>query len=180
MVQQSARSASSFKRQLPGETCPPPVTNENAAFSKEAPAMRKPATTMKPGPVALYLSELAEGSKRTMRRSLIHACAFLGGSDPDAFPWHKVKVGQVAALRADLASRYAPNTANKVLAAVRGVLKAAWRMGLLSAEDLYRCGDVRPVKGGPAQRGRCLTRDELKALFLACGDGPGGKRDAAV
>src|SRR5437868_3344720 len=102
---------------------------------KGGPSMRKPATTPKPGPVALYLSELAEGSKRTMRRSLAHACAFLGGSDPDTFPWHRVKVGQVAALRADLASRYAPNTANKVLAAVRGVLKAAWRMGLLSAED---------------------------------------------
>ena len=88
------------------------------------------------GPVALYLSELAEGSKRTMRRSLAHACAFLGGGAPDTFRWHKVRVGQVAALRADLAARYAPNTANKILAAVRGALRACWRIGLLSAEDL--------------------------------------------
>jgi integrase len=142
--------------------------------------MRNHAPRPNPGPVALYLSELSEGSRRTMRRSLAHACAFLGGDDPDAFRWHKVRVGQVAALRADLAARYAPNTANKVLAAVRGVLRACWRMGLLSAEDLCRCADVRPVRGGPAQRGRCLSRDELKALFRACGDGPGGKRDAAA
>jgi hypothetical protein len=59
------------------------------------------------GPV-LYLSELSEGSRRTMHRSLAHACAFLGGDDPETFRWHQVRVGQVAALRADLAARYAP------------------------------------------------------------------------
>jgi integrase len=53
-------------------------------------------------------------------------------------------------------------------------------MGLLSAEDLFRCGDVRPVKGGPAKRGRSLSQAELRALFAACGTGPGGKRDAAA
>jgi integrase len=91
-----------------------------------------------------------------------------------------VRVDRVAALRADLAGRLAPNTANKILAAVRGVLKASWRLGLMSADDLYRCADVRPVKGGPAQRGRALTKAELRALFAACGDGPGGRRDAAA
>jgi len=127
------------------------------------------------GPVAVYLSELSEGSKRTMRFALATACRFFGGTDPERFPWHRVRVDKVAALRADLAARLAPNTANKILAAVRGTLKVCWRMGLLSAEDLYRCGDVRPVKGGPAARGRCLTRAELKALFAACGPGPGGR-----
>ncbi|MEX2220029.1 MAG: site-specific integrase [Phycisphaerales bacterium] len=104
----------------------------------------------------------------------------LGGDNPETFRWHRVRVDQVAALRADLAGRLAPNTANKVLAAVRGVLKASWRLGLLSAEDFYRCGDVRPVKGGPANRGRCLSKAELRLLFAACGAGLGGRRDAAA
>ena len=138
--------------------------------------MRQP----RPSPVTMYLSELAEGSKRTMRFGLTTACTFMGGSDPDRFPWHRVRVDQIAALRADLAARLAPNTANKILAAVKGVLRASWRMGLMSAEDLYRCADVRTVKGGAQERGRSLSRDELAALFRACGGGPGGRRDAAA
>jgi len=132
-------------------------------------------------PVQIYLSELSPGSRRTIRFALKTAAEFLGGTeDVERFPWHKIRVEQMAALRADLAGRLAPNTANKVLAAVRGVLKASWRMGRLSAEDLYRCTDVRPVKGGPRERGRSLSRPELKALFQACGGGPGGARDAAA
>src|ERR1051325_8200848 len=137
-------------------------------------------TEQRPSPVTVYLSELAEGSKRTMRFGLTQACRFWGGTDPDTFLWHRVRVDQIAALRADLASRLAPNTANKILAAVKGVLRASWRMGLMSAEDLYRCVDVRPVKGGAQERGRSLTRPELAALFRACEDGRGSRRDAAA
>jgi hypothetical protein len=53
----------------------------------------------KPSPVTVYLSELAEGSKRTMRHGLAHACAFWGGTNPDRFPWHRVRVDRISALR---------------------------------------------------------------------------------
>lgn len=132
-------------------------------------------------PVQVYLSELSPGSRRTMTRSLKTAALFLGNTDDiERFPWHRLRVEQVAALRAHLASRLAPNTANKVLAAVRGVLRASWRMGRLSADHLYRCTDVRPVKGGAKEQGRSLSRQELKALFSACGEGNAGARDAAA
>jgi len=140
-----------------------------------------PRALVAASPVQIYLSELSPGSRRTMTFALRTAAEFLGGTeDVERFPWHKIRVEQMAVLRADLAGRLAPNTANKILAAVRGVLKASWRMGRLSAEDLYRCTDVRPVKGGPRERGRSLSRAELKALFGACGAGPGGARDAAA
>jgi hypothetical protein len=118
----------------------------------------------RPDPVALYLSELAEGSRRTMLRGLRTACEFLGGSDPSRFPWHRVRVDRLAALRSDLASRLAPNTANKVLAAVKGALRASWRMGLMSAEDLYRCADVRPVIATLAKR---MLRSEQAVRAVA-------------
>jgi integrase len=133
-------------------------------------------------PVALYLAELSPGSRRTMAFALRSACQTWGGTAPGTFLWHRVRVEQVVRLRADLAARLAPNTANKVLAAVKGVLRASWRMGLLDAERLARLCDVRPVKGGPRKRGRCLSAAELRAVYRACAaeGGARGARDAAA
>lgn len=135
---------------------------------------------MRTSSATVYLSELSPGSHRTMLISLRTAVGFFGGDDPDRFRWHRLRVQHVTALRADLAGRFAPNTANKTLAAVKGVLRACWRMGQMSAEHYFRCADVRPVKGGAQHRGRALSNSELRLLFGACGDGPGGRRDAAV
>ena len=119
-------------------------------------------------PVALYLAELSPGSRRTMRFGLGVACRFFGGRDPDSFLWYGVRADQVSALRADLAERLAPNTANKILAAVKGVLKASWRLGLMSAEDLYRAIDVKPVRGGAdASRAPNATVASARAAITA-------------
>ena len=43
--------------------------------------MRRATTNPTTGPVAMYLSELSEGSRRTMRFALATAAGFFGGSD---------------------------------------------------------------------------------------------------
>ena len=87
----------------------------------------------RPHPAALYLAELGQGSRRTMLFGLGAACRFFKGCDPHSFPWFAVRSDQMAALRADLAERLAPNTANKALAAVKCALRASWRLGQMSA-----------------------------------------------
>jgi integrase len=59
------------------------------------------------------------------------------------------------------------------------VLKEAWRLGLMSAEDCARTCDLAPVRGTTLPAGRALGRGELLALFAAC-KGPLGARDAAL
>jgi hypothetical protein len=75
------------RARLPSAHIPASSASENPDSPKEA-TMRRTTTT---GPVAMYLSELSEGSRRTMRFALATAAKFFGdrGGDPDTFPWHK-------------------------------------------------------------------------------------------
>lgn len=136
-------------------------------------------------PVAVYLAELGEGSRRTMLGALRRAAGLMtGGAVDDArrFPWHQLRVEHVAALRSKLAGELAPATANKVLAAVRGILRTCWRLGLMDADTYHRAADVPAVRGSRVQAGRALEQGELRRLFQACAavPGPAGRRDAAL
>lgn len=104
------------------------------------------------------------------------------GSDARSFPWQALRYEHTQAIRARLAERYAPATANKMLSALRGVLKACWRLGYVSAEEYQRACDIPSVRGTRLPRGRALTQGELRALFEACHQegGAQGMRDAAL
>ena len=117
-----------------------------------------------------------------MSRSLALVATLVAGegADPLSLPWRLLRHEHVAAVRGMLADRYAPATANRHLAALRGVLKAAWRLGQMSAEDLARATDVPSVRGSTVPAGREITHGEIGALIRACGDCPRGRRDAVL
>lgn len=134
-------------------------------------------------PAAVYLAGLAPGSRRTMRTSLDTLAMLLSGrADALAINWPALRFQHTAALRAQLASRYAAATANKVLSALRGVLRSAWRLGLMTGEDYQRAADVASVSGSTLPAGRALTADEISALMQACAadSSAAGARDAAL
>ena len=114
--------------------------------------------------------------------------------DPETFPWEAFRAEHAKAVRAALAETYKYTTANKMLSALRGVLREAWELGLMETEHYHRAAAVRAVKGSSAAAatGRSLARGELRALIEACltprsprkGDAPvvteKGQRDAAL
>ena len=135
-----------------------------------------------PSPAAVYLASLADGPGRgAMRSTLGQVATMLGYSAADACPWHRLRHRHVAELRTRLAERYAPAAANKALSAVRGTLRAAWRLGQISTDEYQRAIDVKNVRGSRLPAGRALDAGEIGALFRACADGtPAGARDAAA
>ena len=83
-------------------------------------------------------------------------------------PWHLLRVQHTQALRAELADRYAAATANKMLAALRGVLRSAWELGQIDTDSYQRAIAVRAVRGETVPRGRSISEGEFRALFRAC------------
>lgn len=135
-------------------------------------------------PAAVYLARLAPGSRRTMRGALDAIAHILSSDTRDAetLDWPRLRYQHTQAVRAALAERYAPATVNKCLAALRGVLKEAWRLGLMSGEDYQRAADLPNIRAQVLPRGRALAAGELRSIFAACeaGDTPAGARDAAL
>ena len=149
-------------------------------------ALRRHAATPDMGrhPAFVYLARLAPGSRPTIEGALAAVARAIGGPGATiaSFPWGELRYQHTAALRAALWDRYAPATANKILAAVRGVLREAWRLRQIPADDYQRAIDVGAIRGSRPPRGRHLSADKVRALFQQCAvDGtPSGARDAAL
>ena len=136
-------------------------------------------------PAAVYLAGKPSATgRRGLKRSLDRAAELLTSGrtkDAMAVDWTEVRYQHVTALRSVLIEEGAkPATINHVLAAVRGTLKEAWRLGQIDAETLARASDVRNVKASTLPAGRHVDVGEVAALFRACGDAPVGARDAAM
>lgn len=117
-------------------------------------------------PALVYVAGLGPGSRRSQIGAL--DCMARALSDGQAlaatFPWHELTIPVLGTLRGWLESRYAPATANRHLAALKGVLKASWRSGAISSERYHRLVDIRPVPGNSSPVGRMLQEDEVTAL----------------
>lgn len=128
-------------------------------------------------PLAVYLARLPR-SARVLRSSLDQVAKLLGFHNADYVPWGRLAYAHVAAIAARLGTEpcttgepRAPATAGSVLAAVKGVLREAWRLQLITGEEFQRIKDVQGPKGSRVPGGRALAKDELDALFAAAGEG---------
>ncbi len=134
-------------------------------------------------PALVYLASLAPRSRRTMSGDLNSIASLLtsGRCNLMVLPWADLRYSHCAAVRSVLAEKYAHTSANRMLSALRGVLKAAWRLGQLPTEEYHRAVDLPAVRGESLPRGRALSAGELRALFAVCGDGKNaGVRDQAL
>jgi len=135
-------------------------------------------------PVNVYLSRLDLSSRRTMLTALNAAATRLtsGRLTAELLPWTSLGYQHLVALRSALAQSYAPATANRILTAVRCVLRECRRLGYITYEQQMHVSDIPPVRGERVPKGRMLTPDELTKLFRTCAEdvGPMGRRDAAL
>jgi site-specific recombinase XerD len=138
-------------------------------------------------PYRAYLDTLGSAeSRRTMRGCLDRIAQLLSG-DPEVGgegqPWHLLRYEHTSRLRAAMIDAgWSGAYVNKHLAALRRVLKEAWRLDLMAAEDYQRACDLQPVKASRLPVGQQVDAEALGAALYACDadPGPAGARDAAV
>jgi site-specific recombinase XerD len=99
--------------------------------------------------------------------------------DANAFTlnWGALRFQHTTAIRSKLAERYSAATANKMLCALRGVLKAAFNLGQMQADDYLRATSLKAIKGNSVPTGRALSQKEIESLFGVCDD---DARDCAM
>lgn len=138
----------------------------------------------------VYVSRFGSAeSERTMRRCLDRLAIGIRPEleampDPgEHIPWEDFRYEYVVKLRKRLTElSWSPSHINKHLSALRGVLREAWRLGLMSSDDFARAIDVENLKGKREPAGRDIHQEEIRAVLAAClaVPGPLGIRDAAI
>ena len=178
------REAGQEDRVTPSFPTPPLALPAPADVPTAVPVVAAPSPPDR-NPAAVYLAGKPSAvGRRGLRRSLERAAEILtNGLTSDAFAvnWAEVRYQHVMALRSVLIEgNPQPATINHVLSAVRGVIKETWRLGLLDAESREWVADVKGVSASKLPAGRHVDIGEVRRLFEACSDTPGGARDAAI
>ena len=132
-------------------------------------------------PALLYLVSLSVGSRPTQAGAIRDVARYLGTDEPITFAWHALTYAETTGVRAWAVERYAVATAQRYLAAMRGVMRQCVRLGTMTDEAYRRAVDFDPVRGANELAGRSLSSTELAALFAACNPStPLGVRNAAL
>lgn len=137
-------------------------------------------------PALTYLAGLGRSSQRTQWGALVLVAAVLtaGQCTPVTLPWHSLRRQHVNAVRAWLVEHRSAATGRRVMAALKGALREAWRLDQMSTDDYQRAIDVKSIRGEDpdAAAGRALGEGEKRAILSACTEdsGPAGVRNAAI
>src|SRR5258708_5268464 len=132
-------------------------------------------------PAAVYVASLSTWSSRSTLIDALKRAARFFGSSPGEIDWASLRFAHLSALRAHLIESVAPATGNKVLSAVRGVLRYAARLDLMPHEAMSKACDVESIRGHREPKGRALAPEEIAGMVAACaGRGLAGDRDRAL
>lgn len=133
-------------------------------------------------PALVYLASLQGAGRRGMHNALSQV-AGLFGRTVESMDWAGLEYEHLMAIRTKLSDLgYKPATINHRLAGVRGVLRAAYRMRLITSEQFTLTREVGLVRGSTLPAGRAVKGGELAAIMQACAqdESAAGRRDAAI
>lgn len=135
-------------------------------------------------PLTLYLDSLAPSGRRSIRCLLTQAAEIIGFNGLlEQLPWAQVDFAQVSIIKHTLQQQQkSANTINLTLAALRGVSKMCFSVGLISAEQWLLLQGIKRVRSSRQPVGKRLTPQQIARLQRVCrfDHSVAGKRDHAL
>ena len=121
-------------------------------------------------PADVYLASLgSHQSSLSMRKALKRVLNVLDiQTDVSLFNWHLLRYEHLQLIRNRITESFSPATGNQAIAAIKGVLKSAWRMRLIDSDQYHRTIDIERVRGTRELAGRHISQGEFVALLEAC------------
>lgn len=123
-------------------------------------------------PAEAYLANRTPRSRDATRKALDSIASLLTAGQGSALTlaWHLLDDSQVTDVRRTLMECYPAAVANRMLAALRGVSKTCWRLGLMDAEAYRRVREAAAPHVGSGSSARALSRGEVRSIFESCAD----------
>jgi len=136
-------------------------------------------------PAEVYLSSLRSIKSRSGMQSLLNNVAAYFDEDSNLydFDWSLLSYPDVLQFQNWLLEdKKAPNTINTYLAAIKGVSREAWKLGIIGIEHYHRIKEVKRIRGNRVDKGRALSLVELNIMIDHClsQDGPIAMRDSCL
>jgi len=133
----------------------------------------------------VFLRSLMPQTRRVYHNALRRIASIDAGRevrDVQRYGWHRWTFERSLAVRDGLMQQYKPATVCHHLTVLRGVVRMAWRLGLMSWDDCQRAIDVPRPRFRRAPAGRYLRHEEVAALLRAAerDGGARGLRDVAL
>ena len=127
----------------------------------------KISTVDETNPALIYLLTLTTGvSRRAQLSALRHFVRWaIEGETVESFPWGELRHAHVLAYRDYVIERLKPKTTNRYLSAVRGVMRQAWMLGILPANEWARIREIKSIRGSTLPAGRELPDADLRAML---------------
>ena len=122
----------------------------------------------------MYLSGLASKDSRPAQRSALTAIArMMTGLDASVcdihnFPWTAITIVHMRTLKAILGEIYQPRSVNRMLAAIKGVLRVCWEANAIDTDQYMRAISIKGMSTKDLEpAGRAISAPEVKQLFRA-------------
>ncbi len=134
-------------------------------------------------PVDAYLAGKSIHTQRMTRSHMNRVAKLFGFQNYLDAPWGSLRYLHVQQLVGYLSEqKYAPQTINATLAAIRGTAQAAFNMYQLDGDDLARIRAVKMVRGSRLPTGRMVPIGEITNLVNVCisDKKASGPRDASI
>lgn len=122
----------------------------------------------------MYLSGLPSKDSRPAQRSALAAIArMMTGLDASVcdihnFPWTAITIVHLRTLKAIIGETYQPRSLNRMLAAVKGVLRVCWEAKAMDTDQYMRAISIRGMSTKDLEpAGRAISKHEVQQLFRA-------------